>query len=386
VHASRDPRRQGTGHVGSASPMHAASPLSMTNGYAGQHSSGNTTPIHGAPPAPSMVPQKRAPGVGGARGLASIRQTIAKKQKLPGVSENTVMASIRAGHINLLNEMKKVTDQLALLQTEQDKAIAQRDHVETDLKEQLSQLHVKLGTEKKQKLEVEQRLQALESKFERFQNTPADPGVSAQMNELSSKVQQLESLPRSDTSAEIQSQFEKSVKELVPSDIKAHGHRITELETKITAIGTLIEQAEPKFEAIIKQSIEKAITPFKSRFDSVENGAKSITTRIDALVIEDNKTRLDKLEQGLGHRVDKLEKDVNTVTTKPDTSDKQIKNLSEKDIQVLKKDIEGLKNANPSREIADLKDAFAVERQNTAQQFEEVKSEMREKATITQYE
>jgi hypothetical protein len=386
VHASRDPRRQGTGHVGSASPMHAASPLSLTNGDAGQHGSGNTTPIHGAPPAPSMVPHRRVPGVGGARGIATIRQTVAKKQTLPGVSENTVLASIRAKHIDLQNEMKKITDQQALLQSEQTKATAQREHADIGLKEQLNQSQVKLDLEMKKRLEVEQRLEALESKFKQFQNKPADSVLLTQINELSSKVRQLESLPRSDAPAITQAQIEKSVEQVVQSGIKAHGDKITELEMKVTAFGTDLEKSKPNYEAFTKHSLKEGIIPLEYRLDTVEAGARSITTCIDALVNENNKSRLDQLEGGLVPRVDKLEKDVNTMTTKSDKSDKRVKNLSEKDIQALKQDMENFKKANPSKEISDLTSAFAAEKQNTTKQFKEVKSEMRDKATMTQYE
>ncbi|KAF2443402.1 hypothetical protein P171DRAFT_36961 [Karstenula rhodostoma CBS 690.94] len=413
VDASRDPRRQGTGHAGSASPMHAASPISMANGDAGQQGSGNTTPVHGAPPAPSMVPQKRIPATGGTNGVASIRQTVLKKQTAPGVgSENVALASIRARQIDLQRSMKTATEQIDAVQTEQKKATSQREHAErdlktqlghlqdehekvtlqrelaeTDLKSKLSQLRIELETEKKQRLQMEQRLQKLEEKQGDVHSAPTDPNLSKQVNELVLKIQQLEAQSKPDAltkqaaqqdSAKIQTQIETHVKQSVQSDIKAHGDRIAELETKSTAIQTTLEQPKPKYEDIIKQSIEKEITPLKSRLDTFD--LEKSKTRLNKLTqevsnaIQAHETGLDELKEEVkatakinDDRLDKLEKGVKTATVKSTASDKRLDALVKADIKLLKEDL-------------------ATQKENSMEQFKKVENDMSKKSAKSQYE
>lgn len=184
-----------------------------------QQNSGDVTPpVSRAPPAPSMVPQKRAPISGGERGVASIRQTIKKKQTAPGVgSENVAVASIRAKQIVFDRSLKTSNEQMDAVQEEQKEAAAQREKSERDLKarlEQIEQAHAKLApqqakakmdllakllqlqteleTEKKQRLSMEERLKALEEKQVEPQTASANSDISTQVSELARKVELLE--------------------------------------------------------------------------------------------------------------------------------------------------------------------------------------------------
>ncbi|KAJ4348765.1 uncharacterized protein N0V89_010143 [Didymosphaeria variabile] len=376
VNPSRDPRRRLP--AGSASPLHVASPLSMTNGDAGQVGSGNTTPIHGAPPAPSMVPHKRVPVGGNVRGVASIRQAAAKKQMLPGVgSESSALAKIQAKNIELQNQLKKATEQLGQVQIELGKDTRQRNQLETDLRAQLSQMQEELKTEKNQRTKLEERLQKVEE--EQSRSSPVTSGLSKQVDNLSDKVKQLEVSSKQEAQPDT-AQIENRVKQSVLSDIKAHvtkdtGTKVTSLETRFTGIEKRLDKLKPDLEKSIKQSIKKETEPLQSQLNQLVTKTDSNESRIDGFADEKSKSR-----------VDKLAKDLIVVKTQSNSNEKRIDALFKEDVYLLKEDVEAFKKANLSKQFSDLQSDFATQKENTTQQFQKVESELAEKSTVRQYE
>ncbi|KAL5402557.1 hypothetical protein PMIN04_012975 [Paraphaeosphaeria minitans] len=436
VGASRDPRRHGTGHAGSASPMPSASPLSMANGDAGRQGSGNTTPVSGAPPAPSMVPQKRVPAVGGGRGVASIRQTIMKKKIAPGVgSENVALVSIRAKHIDLQNKLKIAAEHIEAVQTEQRKATVQREQVEQDLRAQLSHLEQKQGkatpqqeqaesdprlnaklnqlqkdldTEKRQRLKIEQRLEELEEKHRATQNAPADPNLLKQVNELISKMKLLEAQPKPNAramqagqqeSTKIQSQMDNRVKKSAQSDIQGYGGRITELEKKSAAVfeneGYLRERID---------RIDQEIKPIKSRLDELDTGNTSITSRLDAFDPDKSKDGLHKviekqssMTQALKTDLDQLKDEVKimngsnndhfkTLENNMKAATKDVRGEPVASIKALSEDLKALQDANLVQKVSDLESGLNVQRESSTKQFQKVEGDLSKKSTISQYQ
>ncbi|KAL5390344.1 hypothetical protein DPSP01_001914 [Paraphaeosphaeria sporulosa] len=434
VDASRDPRRHGTGHAGSASSIHAASPLSMANGDSGQ-GSGSTTPVSGAP-APSMVSQKRVPAIGGGRGVASIRQTVLKKQIAPAVgSENVALASIQAKQIDLQKLMKNATEQIDAVQFEQRKDTAQREQAEKDLrarlshleqkqgkatpqqeqaesdprlKAKLSQLEVELETEKKKRLEIEQRLKELEEKHNATQNAPADASLLKQVNELVTNMKILEAQSKSNARAkpvaqqdpaQIQSQMETRVKKSVQSDIKAHGDRIAELEKKFAAI--------PKNEGIPWERIDRIdqeIQPIKSQLDKLGTNNTSIMARLDAFDLDKSKDRLNKViqeqstmtqvfETDLDHLKDEVkimegsnDDRLKTLENSMKAATKGVRGESIASIKALKEDLKALQESNLVRRVSELESGLDAQKESSTKQFQKIEGDLLNRPTVSQYQ
>ncbi|KAL1602440.1 hypothetical protein SLS60_005856 [Paraconiothyrium brasiliense] len=331
-----------------------------------------------------MVPHKRVSVGGDVRGVASIRQAAAKKQMLPGPgSENSALAKIQAKNIELQNQVKKATEKLGQVQTELKRDTTQRNQTDEDLRAKLGQMEAALNqvqeqlkTEKTQRNNLEERLQKVEK--EQTRNSPVNSSLLKQVDDLSTKVKQLEvpskQQPQLDT-AHIQSQIENRVKQSVQSDIKGHVTKVTGLETRFASVEKRLDKLKPDVEKGITQSIQKEIEPLQSKLNQLVTKTDSHKSRIDDLAKEPNNSR-----------VDKLAKELVNVKNQSNSNEKLIDALSKEDVYLLKQDVEAFKKADLSKQISDLQSNFATQKQEITQQFHKVESKLLEKSTVTQYE
>ncbi|KAF1970137.1 hypothetical protein BU23DRAFT_570945 [Bimuria novae-zelandiae CBS 107.79] len=300
IHPSRDPRIQARAPAGSASPIHVASPLSITNGDAGQHDSGNTTPVQGAPLAPSMVsptvpfPLKRPTDNGVKRSVASIRQAALKKQTLSAAaSENVALASIRAKNIELQNELK---------------------------------------IERSERSRLENRLQQLEQKLEQPQMPPSDPNLLKKVEDLSESVHLLQKSQQDPLTDEIAvSTLVERVMGSVKSDVKSVFDNELEDRVKQAVQSAIpdVSAVQSEVETSVKNSVDTAIKSQNATLNALSKGPNSLENRLKQLFQTDIKS---------------LKKDVSGLTKDSDSFDDKVKKLMHTDITALQNHFKKLDN------------------------------------------
>ena len=283
INASRDPRKQGRGPAGSASPIRTASPFALSNSEAAQQGSGHTTPVSGAPVAPPMIPStvpflpKRPSGNEPRRGVASIRLAAAKKQILTApASENAAIAQLRAKMIDSQNQNKK-----------------DLEHLKSDLANETSFRH-----------QTERRL---DEKLEKSQTTSVDPDLVKKVDQLSEKVQQLQA--SRDGSLEDVAYIDalvSRVRQSMPSPPPP--------KLDVIVVKSDLEKRLQKLETAVESGLGKRLQKFETAVDSnLENRLQKLETAVNDL---DFSKHLQKIESGiksdLGKRLQKLENDVKT--------------------------------------------------------------------------
>lgn len=326
--------------------MHAASPLSMTNGDVGQYGSGNTTPTHGAPPAPSMVPQKPRDVSGTPRGVLSLRLAAAQKQTRPAVgSENSTLASVYARSLTLQKEWSNTEGKLGQLQKE-------------------------LIAEKTRRNQLEERLQKLENKIDPSPNAAADAGLAKQVQQLLTKVQQLEARPSVGDRAEQGEQLDAAK---LQSDLETCNSKVSNLETVCDSTEKRLDKALPEIQSDV-ETVKTDNAKLQSQVDDLRT--KYVTQKA---VIDKLATRVDN------SHLDKLAEDLVSVNSKSDDEGKRIDNLT-RDVELLRKDMGVVKEDNISEQVITLKSEFNSHQQEIKQQLKSITNQISTMPTPEQSE
>ena len=349
INPSRDPRKQGRAQAGSASPMHVASPLSVTSSDASLFGSGHFTPVHGASAAPPMVPPSvpipKKSSVEAARGVASIRQLTPKKPSVGTVPlENTTLASIRARCIDQQNQLNQVKSNL---QIERSK--------HTELSGEVTQLR----TEKSQ---MEDRLR----KLEQSRPTLVDPNWSQTVKELSERIRQLEA-SRNQLQKDVPTTLEKYQTKVSDDAVKARLDTIEanlqSQESKISVLSgrvpdavqgrlNTIEANVKSHESRLSMQSDKVPDVVKHRLNTIETSIKNQDGRLSLLsnkIPDAVNQRLNTIENNIKNQ----DNEMSQLSEKgPDSFEARIKRSLEVDIQDLNKKYSSLSSWKNSMDDA----------------------------------
>lgn len=341
INASRDPRKQGRGPAGSASPKRTASPFALNNSDTTHHGSGRNTPVSGAPTAPPMVPSsvpfppKRPLGNELPAGVASIRQAAAKKQmQTVAASETAAIAQLRAKMIDNQNQNKKDLD---LLKQNLAKENSFRQNMERKLDERL----------------------------EKSRTISADSDLLKKVSELSEKVQQLEASHHGSLKDEsyinaLVTRVKQSLPPSLPPELDIARVK-SDLEKRMQRIETddksVVEKRLQRFENSIQSEMEKRWQSYLKKMTDLEAELNALKKAELPTKITSNLNRIDFLED----RMNDVERNISTSVEE-----------------------------TPQVKLADVKQDFInqsdVQKQSVGQLIKDMQSEMSGKSTTEQLE
>lgn len=420
INPSRDPRKKSRAQVGSNSPNHVASPQSMTQSEAGYTGSGNSTPVHGAPAAPAMVPSTvpmpYRSSMEPARGVASIREAAAKKRGLgTAATETTAIASIRAKHTLQVQEVEKLKADLQaerLGRSDLEKLVAQLEDRLRKLEEpraapadqgwsqavkELSERVLQLEASRKEPIKDDRTL--IRSEVEKRAKT-SDDAMEERLNKIeanfkthSNKLFVLSTQGSDPTGLHIRQLLEADVKDLTKkySEISSWKQTVDEDTRSIkSSIGTLSDISD------WKQSIDEETKSFKSSIAALQNSTKELSSKNSSYMIKsaDLEVRLDKFAvksdkmekklsgtDVLAERLDAVEatidkskkfshKQIDEIKASvkkldaPATNKKRFDAISEK-LDALELETTAIKNTDLQKQLDDLKTEIANQKKAT---------------------